>query len=178
MAIKGKQAKDVCRILGVDTALRTTGYGLVDTDGYQYHAVDCGIIRNKPKLPLSECLKRLSAGIREITETYAPDIAVIEGAFYFENAKTAMLLGSARGAVIAALSNYGLPIYEYSPRKAKQAVCGHGNASKEQVAHMMSQMLNLDISNIPDDATDALSLCICHSQMATNANGLLCPDPI
>jgi len=170
--------KHIYRILGIDTALRTTGYGIIDTDGYRYQAVDCGVIKNKAKIALSECLRHLAGGIEELIEKFAPDIAVIEGAFYFKNAKTAMLLGSARGAVIAKVSKYDIPIYEYSPRKAKQVVCGHGNASKQQVALIVAQMLNINITDIVDDATDALSLCICHTQMATINNGILLPEPI
>lgn len=166
------------RVLGVDTALRTTGYGIIDFDGREFKAVDCGVISSKPKLPLSECLRRLAGGMRELVEAYAPDLAAIEGAFYFKNAKTAMILGSARGAVIATLAQLAIPMYEYSPRKVKQAVCGYGNASKEQVALLVAERLNLTVDSVHQDATDALALTICHVQMATTTQGLLLPDPL
>jgi len=114
--------------------LRTTGFGLVDCQGNRMTAVDCGIITTSAKLPFSECLRRLAGGIRELVKTYAPDQAVIEGAFFSRNVHTAMMLGSARGAVIAALAELQDPMYEYAPRRVKQSVCGFGNASKPQVA--------------------------------------------
>jgi len=166
------------RILGVDTALRTTGFGVIDTDGRRFQAIDCGVIKTTPKQPLSECLRRLTGGIREIVKEYAPDVAVIEGAFYFQNARTALVLGAARGAVIATLAELAIPMYEYSPRKMKQAVCGHGNASKDQVALLVSQSLGITVGKLPDDATDALGLAICHAQICVTANGLLKPDPL
>jgi len=166
------------RILGVDTALRCTGYGLIDTDGHRYRVVDCGVIKNKPKVPLSECLRRLSGGMSELLDEYAPDIVAIEGSFYFKNAKTAMVLGMARGAVVGVLSRAHLPMYEYAPRRVKQAVCGYGDAGKQQVALIVAKVLGIDIESVPDDATDALALCICHAQTAFTIKGLMLPDPI
>ncbi len=168
----------ITRVLGVDTALRTTGYGIVDHDGRTFHAVDCGIIKTKPKEPLSECLRRLAGGVRELTRKYAPDVAIIEGIFYCRNVRTAMVLGSARGAVIAALAELSIPMYEYSPRKVKQAVCGYGNASKEQVALLVAEQLHIGVNDVHEDATDALALAICHIQMATSAQGLMLPKQL
>jgi crossover junction endodeoxyribonuclease RuvC len=166
------------RVLGVDASLRCTGFGIVDTDGRTFEAVDCGLIRTPAKAPLSECLRRLSGGIRELVESYAPDVASVEGAFFFKNARTAMILGMARGAVIAALAERAIPVFEYAPRRAKQAVCGYGNASKEQVSHLVAQLLGLDVRAIPADATDALALAICHAQATSALHGLLAPRPV
>ena len=166
------------RILGIDTALRTTGYGIIDSDGHEFAAVDCGVIKTSKKQPLSECLRRLAGGMRELVQKYAPDIAAIEGAFYFRNVRTAMVLGSARGAVIATLAELSIPLYEYAPRKVKQAVCGYGNASKEQVALLVSQILNIGVDQVPDDATDALALAICHAQLASTLDGHLTPPQL
>ena len=166
------------RILGVDTALRTTGFGVIDCVGRRFAAVDCGVIKTKSKAPLSECLRRLAGGIKELLETYAPDVAAIEGSFYFRNAKTAMILGSARGVVIAALAERGIPVYEYAPRRVKQAICGYGNASKQQVALLVAQQLNVKVDAVPDDATDALAVAICHAQTAAAVAGLILRPPI
>jgi crossover junction endodeoxyribonuclease RuvC len=84
----------------------------------------------------------------------------------------------ARGAVVAALTGAGLPIYEYAPRRVKQAVCGYGNASKEQVALLMSQILGIRVDEIPHDATDALAIAVCHGQTAHAAQGLVLPAPL
>jgi len=166
------------RILGMDTALRCTGFGLIDTDGQIFQAVDCGVIRTTAKERLSECLRRLSGGVRELVDNYHPDVVAIEGGFFQLNAKVTMVLGAARGVVMAILAEKQVPIYEYAPRRVKQAVCGYGNASKEQVAMLVSQILKIPIANIEDDATDALALAICHGQTVTTANGLLLPKPI
>ncbi len=168
----------VIRILGVDSALRCTGFGLIDTDGQQYRAVDCGVIRTSPKEPMSECLRRLAGGVRELAEGYAPDVVALEGGFFFKNAKTAMVLGMARGAVVAALTELRLPIYEYAPRRVKQAVCGYGNAGKEQVALLVAQILKIPVADVKDDATDALALAICHAQTRFTVQGLRLPDPL
>ncbi len=166
------------RILGVDTALRCTGFGVLDSDGRRFSTVDCGVIRSPRKAPLSECLRRLAGGIRELVRTYAPAAAAIEGAFYFKNVRTAMVLGSARGAVIAVLSEHDVPIFEYAPRRVKQAVCGYGNADKQQVALLVSRICALDVEEIPRDATDAMALAVCHAQTMVAAQGLYLPDPL
>jgi len=166
------------RILGVDTALRTTGFGLIDACGNSFAPVDCGVVKTTRNQPLSECLRRLAGGMRELTETYAPDVVAIEGAFYCKNVRTSMVLGSARGAVIATLAELGIPIHEYAPRRVKQSVCGFGNASKQQVALLVSQILKVAVGNLPDDATDALALAICHAQALVTSGGLSVPDPL
>lgn len=159
------------RILGLDTALRTTGWGMIDARGNQMKIVDCGLIKNQPSDRLSTCLQRLSGGLQELISQYRPDIAVIEGGFFCRNVKTAMVLGSARGAVIAALANANIPIYEYAPRKVKQAVCGFGHASKQQVALLVAQLLAIRVDKMPLDSTDALALALCHALNLTVAQG-------
>ncbi len=164
------------RVLGVDTALRCTGYGVIETDGRVFRAIDCGVIRNKPKAPVSECLRCLGGGMREIVGAFAPDVAAIEGTFYFRNARTAMVLGMARGAVVSTLASMQIPQYEYAPKRVKQAVCGHGSASKQQVATLVAQILGISVTAVPDDATDALALAICHAQTAVSFKGIYLPE--
>jgi crossover junction endodeoxyribonuclease RuvC len=166
------------RILGVDTALRTTGYGLIDANGSRLQAVDAGVIRTTAKHPLSECLRRLVGGIRELVKLHAPDVVAIEGAFYCRNVRTSMVLGAARGAVIATVAELNLPMYEYAPRRVKQAVCGYGNASKPQVALLVAQILGISVSNLGDDSTDALALAICHAHALQTRGGLDMPPPL
>lgn len=166
------------RILGVDTALRNTGYGVLETDGNNFTVLDCGLIQNKRQASLSSCLHCLSSGVSELLELYKPHETALEGSFYFRNAKTAMLLGMARGAVVAAITRAGMPIYEYAPRRAKQAVCGNGNAQKEQVALVLQQLLNMQVAGIPHDATDALSLAVCHANCRYTTSGILLPEPL
>ena len=154
-------------IIGVDTAIRKTGYGVVQMDGpAKLKVLDCGVIVNTPKMPHSECLRRLFKGMEQLFDAYKPDAASIESAFVHKNIKTAMILSLARGAVIAALAVKGVTVFEYSPMSAKRALTGRGDASKEQVAAIVAALGKLNIEDIPDDATDALALAVCHGNMA------------
>ena len=149
------------RILGIDTSLRSTGVGIIEVRGSALRAVAYGRIQNKPKVPHSLCLENIFNTITELIEEHAPDCAAIEGAFFAKNAKTAMVLGQARGVAIAACATKGLAITEHSPRKVKSAVVGTGTAQKDQVAKMVMRLLN--VSEQPqEDAADALAIAICH----------------
>ena len=149
------------RILGVDTSLRSTGLGVVDGSGSSMTSVECGTVKNPPKFPLSECLKCIGERVVDIIERTQPDEVAIEGIFYAKNAKTSMILGEARGIVIATCAMKGLPVYEYAPRKIKLAVVGSGSASKEQVRKMLMKLLALS-EEPQEDAGDALAIAVCH----------------
>lgn len=150
-------------VLGIDTAIRCTGYGVVEMlSPGKFRILDCGVIKNGKDLPHSECLRRLYGGMLELSERYKPKSASIEGAFVGRNIKTAMTLSLARGAVIAALAGLGIPVYQYSPATAKRSAVGRGDASKEQVAMMMAALCGIDVRRIPNDSTDALALAVCH----------------
>ncbi len=147
--------------MGIDTSLRSTGIGVVEATGSRLQYVDCGFLKTTPKLLHSECLKIIADGINKIIEETKPDAISIEGSFFYKNAKTAMVLGEARGVAIATCAAHGLPIYEYAPRRVKQAVVGFGNADKHQVAKMVMTLLNLQ-EQPQSDAADALAIAICH----------------
>ncbi len=150
------------RILGVDTSLRSTGFGVIDVSGNRYTAVEWGNIPNAQSLPHSQCIKKIFQTISGLIERLNPDVASVEKVIYGKNANTMMVLGEARGAVIAAAAAAGIEIYEYEPRRAKMSVCGNGLASKEQVQRMTKTLLALDA--LPqNDAADALALAICHA---------------
>ncbi|HBC86409.1 MAG TPA: crossover junction endodeoxyribonuclease RuvC [Lentisphaeria bacterium] len=156
-------------ILGIDTALRCTGYGVVDfTTADRIRALDCGVIKTKASAPHSECLRRLAGGMRELVEKYHPNVAVLESAFYQKNIKTAMILSYARGAVMTVFAENNIPMYAYAPTKAKLSVCGNGAASKDQVAYLIAGRLGLNVKDMPLDSSDALALAICHGQIATS----------
>ena len=148
-------------VLGIDTSLRSTGYGVLKTEGSRMTCLDCGNIPNAPKLPLTDCLKRIHAKVAELIGTHRPDVMAIESVIYGKNAGTMLVLGEARGAVLTAAADAGLPVYEYEPRRMKRAICGNGLAEKEQIQRMVKTLLNL--SELPqNDAADALGLAICH----------------
>ena len=159
------------RVLGIDTSLRSTGVGVVAVKGNRFSAVEFGVIKIPSKSLHSECLKRLSIGITDSIQRTTPSAVAIEGAFFCENARTAMILGEARGVVIAACAINGVPVYEYAPRRVKQAVVGSGAASKEQVRRMVMTLLAIK-EEMPEDASDALAIAICHLHNRTDYSAL------
>jgi crossover junction endodeoxyribonuclease RuvC len=147
-------------ILGIDTSLRSSGFGVIRTEGSRLVALDFGRIRNAPKVPLSACLKEIHAKVASLVARHAPDVVAIESVIYGKNAGTMLVLGEARGAVITAAGD--VPIYEYEPRRVKMAVCGNGLAEKIQVQRMVKTLLGLE--ELPqNDAADALALAITHA---------------
>lgn len=149
-------------ILGVDTSLRSTGYGVLETAGSRMRALDWGNIPNAPKLPVSGCLMAIHSKIVSLIEEWKPDVLSVEKVIYGKNANTMMVLGEARGAVIVAGAAAGKTICEYEPRRVKMAVCGNGMAEKAQVQRMVKTLLALP--GLPqNDAADALALAIAHA---------------
>lgn len=167
-------------ILGLDPAMRCTGYSVIEVNGSNDISIlDCGVIRNKASMPHSECLRRLSGGIRELTGAFKPDACSIEDVFYGKNVKTSMILSLARGAIIAVLAENNIPVYPFSPRSAKKAAVGSGAASKEQVAFLMSSILGIDVKGVPLDSTDALALAVCLGQFMGRPDlKMMLPKPI
>lgn len=151
-------------ILGIDPGTLITGFGLIRTQGPAYQAVDYGCIRPPARLKLSERYLIIFEGIEQLIDTHQPDVLVVETQFVHKNVQSAIKLGMARGIAIVAAKRHGLPVFEYTPTKAKQSVVGNGRASKEQVRGMVQRLLKLSSPPTPDDAADALSLAICHAQ--------------
>ena len=148
-------------VLGIDTSLRSTGYGVLEALGSRLRMLDCGNIRNAPRLPLTACLKAIHEKVADLIASYSPDVMAIESVIYGKNAGTMLVLGEARGAVLTAAAAAALPVYEYEPRRMKKAICGNGLAEKEQIQRMVKTLLNLP--ELPqNDAADALGLAICH----------------
>ena len=159
-------------ILGIDPAIRTTGYGVIQAEpGGRFSVIDCGVIANSPKLPHSQCVRRLYSGVCELVNTFHPDCAVLEEPFVGKNAGTAIILGMARGAILAALSVNGIRSFAYAPTVAKRAATGRGGASKEQIAIMIAAELGIKIEDIPLDSTDALALAMCHASRVLRSGG-------
>jgi len=157
-------------ILGIDTSLRSTGYGVVRVEGSRMVALDFGRIANSPKLPLTGCLRAIGDKVSALIAEHSPDVMAVEAVIYGKNAGTMLVLGEARGAVLAAAANASLPVYEYEPRRMKRAVCGNGMAEKEQVQRMVKTLLALD--EVPqNDAADALGLAICHANSRSAISG-------
>lgn len=149
-------------ILGIDTSLRSTGYGVLRVEGSRFSAIEFGNIPNAARLPLTACLVNIHSRITELITAHKPDAVAIESVIYAKNAGTMLILGQARGAALTAASQLGVPCFEYEPRRVKMAVCGNGLAPKKQVQRMIKVLLNLQ--ELPqNDAADALALAIAHS---------------
>jgi crossover junction endodeoxyribonuclease RuvC len=149
------------RILGIDTSLRSTGLGVVAAQSSRFSMIDGATLKNAANLPLTACLLRIRNGVADMIRQSRPRAAAIEGAFFQKNARTAMILGHARGVALAACAEAGLPVYEYAPRKVKLAVAGFGGAEKAQVRKMLVALLGLD-REPQEDVGDALAIALCH----------------
>ncbi len=164
------------RVLGVDHGINHTGWGVVipSGDGTQLSAVAFGTIETTPNQPFHLRLQKIYQELTAVIATYQPQELAVEKAIYAQNIKTALMMGHARGTVLLAAANAGLPIFEYSPKKIKSAVVGNGSATKEQVQFMVKRLLN--INDVPPqsclggttgesltlDISDALAVAICH----------------
>lgn len=153
------------RILGIDPGSRITGFGVIDLIGQQPHYIASGCIKTIPNDELAGRIGIIVEHLTEIIDTYRPNQAAIEQVFVSVNPAATLMLGQARGAAVAALVLRGLPVYEYTALQVKQAVVGQGKAAKEQVQHMVVQMLKL--SGTPQaDAADGLAVALTHALRA------------
>ncbi|MCB1124995.1 MAG: crossover junction endodeoxyribonuclease RuvC [Verrucomicrobiae bacterium] len=150
-------------ILGVDPSLRGTGLGVLYLDGNRPQARHFVVVKCPASWPRSRCLARIGEATRDIIRDWQPEVCVVEGLFYAQNLQTALIMGEARGACLAAVAAAGLDIYELAPRRVKQAIVGYGAAGKDAVARMVQRMLDLD-EIPPDDAADALALALVFAQ--------------
>jgi len=150
-------------ILGLDPSLRGTGYGVIELGQPHPRTLTQGTIACAAAWPHSRCLAYISQTLREVLRKFQPTVCAVEGLFFAQNLQTAILMGEARGAALAAIAEAGLEIYELAPRKVKQAIVGYGAAQKLAVAKMVQRLLRLP--ELPAaDAADALALALAHAQ--------------
>ncbi len=150
-------------ILGVDPSLRGTGYGIIRLAKPHPAASAHGTIHCPASWNRSRCLATIARTLREVIREHRPTVCAIEGLFFAQNLKTALIMGEARGAALAAIAEEGLEIFEIAPRRVKLAVVGYGGAQKLAVAKMVQRMLALP--ELPEpDAADALALALAHAQ--------------
>lgn len=154
-------------ILGIDPGSRITGYGVIEHVGNQCIYIDSGCIRMGDEGSIPERLKIIFAGVSEIIRLYQPTQASVEQVFLARNPDSALKLGQARGAAIAALVTRDIEVSEYSARQIKLSVVGTGAAQKAQVQHMVTRLLKLT-KEPQADAADALAAAICHAHASTN----------
>lgn len=151
-------------ILGIDPGSRFCGYGILQLEKRTIVAAGCDVIRINEKLDLSLRLRILHEEMSKIIDTYKPDVVAVESIFYGKNIQSAFTLGHARGVILLAIAEKGIPFCEYSPREVKKAVVGNGNASKKQIRYMVQQIIKLKTPPQNEDSADALAIALCHFQ--------------
>jgi len=150
-------------ILGIDPGTAIMGYGLIEQKGNHLSALAYACWRTPAHTPLAERLFMLYEQIDPFLRENPPDHMAIEELFFNRNTTTALAVAHARGVVMLAGAQHGIPVYEYTPLQVKQAVVGYGRADKNQVQQMVKGLLKLDKIPKPDDTADALAIAICHA---------------
>ena len=149
------------RILGIDPGLAITGWSIIDFDEQgQPSAIDYGTILTKKDFSVSQRLKEIYTDMREILLKYKPDICGIETLLFYNNAKTAIVVGEARGVVLLAIEESNLPIHEFTPLQVKSSISGYGKADKKQVQENVKMICRLEEIPKPDDVADAIAIAI------------------
>lgn len=156
-------------ILGIDPGTVIMGYGLIKINGKDMQLVDMGILKLSSGQDVYDRLGKIHHKVAALIETFQPDSFAIEAPFFGKNVQSMLKLGRAQGVAIAAAMQANLSVCEYSPKKVKQSITGNGNASKEQVMKMLEQLLHFKHNSKYMDATDALSVAVCHHFQQSNS---------
>ena len=151
------------KVLGIDPGTAACGYGIVHESGGRLRAICHGWWRTSPQSRPENRLLTIFEGVQELIAQHAPDAVALEESFVGADARIALSVGQARGAVLVAASSAGVACTEYAPSRVKQTVCGYGRADKAQVGRMVKTILALDAVPEPNHAADALAVAICHA---------------
>jgi len=151
------------RILGIDPGVGRTGWGVVDFNANKFKVVDYGLIETKPNSAIEDRLLVISRDIEKIIKKNKPEALSIEDLFFSSNAKTAFMVGQARGVILLLAAKNNLSISIYTPLQVKMTLTGYGRADKNQIGQMVKVILSLDKIPKIDDTSDALALAITHA---------------
>ncbi len=152
------------RVLGIDPGFGRTGYGVIDAEAGRQRALEYGCIETLPHDEMGRRLADIYGALNEVIGRYKPDAVAIEQLFFNRNVTTALKAAEARGVVVLAAEQAGVPQFTYTPLQVKQAVVGYGRAEKRQVQEMIKVLLGLTDVPKPDDAADALAIAVAHAQ--------------
>ena len=150
------------RVLGIDPGTASCGYGVVEGDGRRLRCVTFGKWTSTAREPIEERLRRIFVGVQELIDQTAPDAVAVEESVVGPDARIALSVGQARGAILVAASTLGIACTEISPTRVKQTVCGYGRAEKAQIQRMVRTILALE-KEPPGHEADALAVAICHA---------------
>jgi crossover junction endodeoxyribonuclease RuvC len=159
-------------VIGIDPGTADTGYGIVRSAGSRLHALAEGVIQTRPGVPLERRLADIHGAVADLLDRHEPDALAIEELYFGANARTAFAVGQARGVVLLAAGQRGIPSRSYTPQQVKGAVCGQGRAGKDQVARMVTRLLAMSEPPSADHAADALAVAICDLNRAPLARAL------
>jgi crossover junction endodeoxyribonuclease RuvC len=152
----------------VDPGTAITGYGVVRRDGRgRVTLVECGVVRTSPGEPLQSRIRDIYDAVLALIDRHGPFAVSVEEVFHGKNAKSALTLGHARGAILLAAAHRDVIVAEYAARQIKKAVVGTGNATKEQVGFMVKEQLKLREAPSPADAADGVAAALCHCLMGS-----------
>lgn len=154
-------------VLGIDPGTARLGYGVVDATGGAPAMIDYGVAETHPSDSMPERLLQLYGNIRLLLNDHDPDVMAVEKLFFARNVTTAIAVGQARGVVLLAAAERGIPVREYSPSEIKHSIVGYGKADKNQIQEMVRIILGLDHIPRPDDAADALAIAVCDAHMTS-----------
>jgi crossover junction endodeoxyribonuclease RuvC len=153
-------------VLGIDPGTANTGFGVVAHVRGRLAALDGGVIETGAGTPAELRLVAIHARMAELLAEHRPDAVALEDLYFGANARSAFAVGQARGVVMLAAGQAGVPCSSYTPQQVKGAVCGSGRAAKDQVGRMVQALLALAEPPAPDHAADALAVAICHANRA------------
>ena len=156
------------RILGIDPGYGITGFGLIETERGQSRLLSCGAITTPPNTDFSWRLELIYNDMVELLRISQPDAVAIEELFFGQNVTTGIGVAQARGVVLLAIQQAGVPVTSYKPMQVKQALVGYGNATKHQMMDMTKRLLHLNEMPKPDDAADAIAIALCHARSNTS----------
>ena len=159
------------KILGIDPGYAIVGYGILNYDGYKFRPLGYGAITTEAGTDFTLRLMDIYHDMETVLDTFKPDAMSIEKLFFNTNQKTGIDVAQARGVIILAAAEMGVPVFEYTPLQVKQSVVGYGRAEKKQVMEMTRILLRLEKIPKPDDAADALAIAICHGHSAGSYMG-------
>lgn len=157
------------RILGIDPGYAIIGWGVINYERGRFTPLDFGAVTTPAGMPFGERLEHIFNEISAIIATHTPEVLAIEKLYFQNNQKTAIEVAEARGVLLLAAQQAGIPVFEYTPLQVKSAVTGYGQAQKPQVMEMTRRLLRLPKVPKPDDTADALAIAICHAQMGGTA---------
>ena len=150
-------------MLGIDPGTAATGYGVVESErGRPGRLVECGVLRTDRGNPFAERLVALHAGMRDLLDQHHPDVVAVESIFYGKNVRTSLVMSHARGVILLAAAQAGVPVAEFAPAAVKKAVVGRGRATKAQVGFMVQQLLRLRQPPRPADAADGVAIALAY----------------